>query len=215
MKPGLCPDLPFYVNDWLSSPAVSAMTPAEEGAFIRLLCYAWNEPDCTLPDDDGRLATMSRLGDAWTAGSGAKLREKFTPCPDRPGRLFNPRLRVERSKQKARTEAATKQRRDAANKRWEGIRPQSDRNAAASIPQCGGNASSPVTPLSGGGKVSPPLPPTPRNAIAMEKELGEMKSILAELEADRTSWDTPEWTAKKQKAQNRRLTLLKSLGRLA
>lgn len=49
MKAELCPDIPFYVNDWLSSAAVNAMTLAEQGAYFRLLCLAWNESDCTLP----------------------------------------------------------------------------------------------------------------------------------------------------------------------
>ena len=96
MKPGLCPDFPLYVNDWLSSSAISSMTPAEEGAFIRLLCFAWNEHDCTLPDDDARLASMSRFGGDWGRGSGSKLREKFIPCPITPGRIYNPRQRQER-----------------------------------------------------------------------------------------------------------------------
>lgn len=51
--------------------------------------------------------------------------------------------------------------------------------------------------------------------IAGEKELAKIENIIRELENDRTSWNTPDWTAKKQKAKNRRLALLKTLGRLA
>jgi len=85
MKQGLCPDFPFFVNDWLSSTAVNAMTLAEQGAYLRLLCLAWNEPDCTLPDDDAQLSLLSLLNRAWALGSDEKIRACFCPDPDRPG----------------------------------------------------------------------------------------------------------------------------------
>jgi hypothetical protein len=57
------PAFQFYPDDWLSSPKISTMTPAEEGAYIRLLAYTWNDPDCTIPNDDASLAILSRLGE--------------------------------------------------------------------------------------------------------------------------------------------------------
>ena len=50
------PAFQFYPNDWLSSQNITLMTPAEEGAYIRLLCYAWADPDCSIPNDDEILA---------------------------------------------------------------------------------------------------------------------------------------------------------------
>lgn len=94
---GRVPYFPFFVGDWLSSTAITLMSPAEEGAFIRLLAIAWSEEDCGLPDDDEILAQLSRLGDDWRAGSGDKLRRKFRA---EGGRLFNDRLLQERQKQK-------------------------------------------------------------------------------------------------------------------
>jgi len=93
------PAFQFYPDDWLSSPKISTMTPAEEGAYIRLLSYSWNDPDCTIPDDDTSLAMLSRLGEGWLNGSGNKLRACFVPHPKKTGRLFNVRLMKERKKQ--------------------------------------------------------------------------------------------------------------------
>jgi uncharacterized protein YdaU (DUF1376 family) len=72
------------------------MTPAEEGAYIRLLCIAWNSNDCGLPDDDKELAVLSRLNEGWFNGSSTKIRKCFKK---RGGRLFNLRLLSERKKQ--------------------------------------------------------------------------------------------------------------------
>ena len=43
---GRPPAFQFYPNDWLSSPTILLMTPAQEGAYIRLLCYCWSDKDC-------------------------------------------------------------------------------------------------------------------------------------------------------------------------
>ena len=116
------PAFSFYPADWLSSPKVTAMTSEEEGAYIRLLCYAWGDPDCALPDDDVALAALSRLGKRWNNCS-AKIRSCFTANEKTPGKLFNKRLLVERKRQKensrVRSEAGIKSgrvRRKSANK---------------------------------------------------------------------------------------------------
>ena len=70
------PAFQFYPADWLSSTAISLMTPAEEGAYLRLLCHAWMDPMCSLPDDDAQLAILSRLGPHWKHAS-LKIRAKF------------------------------------------------------------------------------------------------------------------------------------------
>ena len=134
MKEGLCPDMPFLVNDWLSSTTIAAMTPAEEGAYIRLLAHAWNDPDCTLPDNDALLARLSRLGADWDQGAGKVLRAVFTPDPERPGRLFNRRQREVRAEQNRRIEDAKSHARNAAHARW------NKRNARALPEHCPSNA---------------------------------------------------------------------------
>ena len=96
---GKSPAFQFYPGDWLSSPNVAMMTPEQEGAYIRLLCYAWADPDCSLPDDDEVLAKLSRLGEGWFNGGSTVVRKCFNQHPTKPERLFNQRLMKEREKQ--------------------------------------------------------------------------------------------------------------------
>ena len=66
------PSFPCYVNNLLGSGRVASMSNAEFGAYWLLLCRAWNEDDCGLPDDDdinARLAatsqSMGALKEVW------------------------------------------------------------------------------------------------------------------------------------------------------
>jgi uncharacterized protein YdaU (DUF1376 family) len=90
------PAFQFYPGDWLSSLTVSSMTPAQEGAYIRLLALAWGENDCGLPDDDLVLAQLSRLGEGWLNGGSTLVRKCFVKRGDR---IYNLRLLEERKKQ--------------------------------------------------------------------------------------------------------------------
>jgi uncharacterized protein YdaU (DUF1376 family) len=91
------PAFQFYPSDWLSSTKISLMTPAEEGAYIRLLCHAWGDPQCSLPNDDEILSSLSRLGEGWFNGSGSKIKRCFRV---KGNRLINERLKIEREKQR-------------------------------------------------------------------------------------------------------------------
>lgn len=93
------PAFQFYPADWLSSPNVMAMTPEQEGAYLRLLCCAWLSPDCTLPNDDALLAVLSRLNERWET-EGLLVRKMFRVCTKNVLRLENPRLVLERRKQR-------------------------------------------------------------------------------------------------------------------
>lgn len=73
-------DLAINAADWLSDPRVAVMTPEQEGAYFRLMCYAWKNDDCSLPSDDAQLAVMSRLGDRWFDGSGEAIKHMFNMC---------------------------------------------------------------------------------------------------------------------------------------
>jgi hypothetical protein len=84
----------FDAVGWLTSPAVSCMVPAQEGAFIRLLAYQARTKDCTLPSSDDELAVLSRLKDEWKT-LGTFVRQQFEDDTDRPGRIFNKKLRGE------------------------------------------------------------------------------------------------------------------------
>lgn len=91
------PAFQFYPNDWLSSPKIATMTPAEEGAYIRLLCYDWANDG--IPDNDQQLAALSRLGEGWLKGGCPLVRQCFNQHPTKPGHLTNQRLQKERQKQ--------------------------------------------------------------------------------------------------------------------
>jgi hypothetical protein len=95
------PAFQFYPKDWLSSLKILLMTPEQEGAYVRLLCYCWDSGDCSLPDDDEQLAAMSRLGQGWFNGGSTTLRKCFIPHPGKDGFLTNERLLEEHTKQAA------------------------------------------------------------------------------------------------------------------
>ena len=100
------PAFSMYASDWLGSTRIHLMTPAQEGAYFRLLCHAWNDPDCSLPDDDAALAVLSRLGDEWQNGASVLIRKCFETHPKIEQRLHNPRLTDERIKQRKRARKA-------------------------------------------------------------------------------------------------------------
>lgn len=95
MNKNKTPAFQFYPNDWLSSPKIMLMTPAEEGGYIRLLCICWTNG--SLPDDDNELARLSRLDKLWFNGASEKIRKCFFR---RGKKLYNKRLMKERTKQR-------------------------------------------------------------------------------------------------------------------
>jgi uncharacterized protein YdaU (DUF1376 family) len=109
------------VADWLASTAIALMTPAEEGAYFRLLCHAWSDADCCLPDDDAILAKLSRLGPQWKR-SGQIIKDQFKSDDRYPGKIFNSRQQRERHNQTKRVEGARNHAQTAANQRWERLR---------------------------------------------------------------------------------------------
>ena len=89
---GKSPAFLFYANDWLSSTRRAMMTPEQRASYIDLLCYQWNDDDCSLPDDDEALSMLSGMGERWLNGGCRLLRECFPPHPTQAGRVANPRL---------------------------------------------------------------------------------------------------------------------------
>lgn len=87
------PAFQFYPDKWLSSPRVALMTPSQEGAYIRLLCYDWDKDG--IPNDPDQLAKLSRVSVEEIRG----VIECFTTHPSKTGYLTNERLQEERLKQ--------------------------------------------------------------------------------------------------------------------
>ncbi len=78
---------PFYPNDFLGSTTVTLMSTEEIGAYVLLLCAAWQTSTCSLPDDDNSIRKLGRF-----AGDLSKLRACFV---SKRGKLVNPRLTAE------------------------------------------------------------------------------------------------------------------------
>lgn len=93
------PAFQFYPNDWLGSVKIAIMPPEYEGGYIRLLCWMWNDEDCSLPDNDEILSTLSRLNERWFNGGSTVVRKCFIPHPTKVGFVTNKRLQKERNKQ--------------------------------------------------------------------------------------------------------------------
>lgn len=86
------PSMPFYVNDWLSSPSVACMSLEQQGAYLRLLCYCWASQNAELPDDDKALSVLSGMNEGWFNGGSHLVRVCFVPHPNQPSRLTNKKL---------------------------------------------------------------------------------------------------------------------------
>lgn len=89
------PSFQFYPMDWLSDYKVAAMTPAQRGGYIQMLCHMWNTDKCELPKDEGLWQSLSGL-------TGEDLRVVqgcFNQSPTTPQALVHKRLNEERKKQ--------------------------------------------------------------------------------------------------------------------
>ena len=113
------PSFPCYVNNLLGSGRVASMSNAEFGAYWLLLCRAWNEDDCGLPDDDDILAAWSRCYGDWP-----KHKAKILRCfRAENGRLYNDKLLSCRADQKSYREMCSQARKMGNARRWGGNRP--------------------------------------------------------------------------------------------
>ena len=113
------PSFPCYVNNLLGSGRVAAMSNAEFGAYWMLLCRAWNEDDCGLPDDDDVLAAWSRCGSDWP-----KMKAKIMKCfMIHEGRWYNARLTKCRTDQDTYREMCSQAGKIGNARRWGGHRP--------------------------------------------------------------------------------------------
>jgi len=130
------------------------MTPAEEGAYIRLLAHAWNSRDCAIPDDDETLSILSRLGPNWEASSEI-LRACFRPAKN--GRLVNDRLLDERKKQLKFQKAKSCAGKAGNEKRWHSDRTAMPLRVANHRSSSSLSSSSPIPKEEG--TVQAPAPP--------------------------------------------------------
>ena len=120
--------MPLYTSDLVSSCV--DMTPAQFGAYVRLLCYAWDNGG--LPNDAdacGRIAGGIDQSD-WRA---VRRRLEVIDAGTDNERLSHPRLEAEREKQSLLHDSRSEAGRRAAQKRWQ---TQCGRNANALAKPC-------------------------------------------------------------------------------
>ena len=132
------PHFDFYPGDWMNDSHNAALTYEEWGVHIALLCRMWDQPDCTLPNDDRYLARLLRVPeDQWR-----QWREVLIDGPQpvlqiQNDRLISPKLLT------IFTQAcnASRKAKDKADKRWKSPEsdpdkvPASNRSNAVAMPQ--------------------------------------------------------------------------------
>lgn len=86
------PSFQFYVKDFVAG--TSMMSLDELGAYIRLLCLAWDQEPCgTLPDDEEKIRRMASADKEQWSTIRAAVMEKFPASEQFDGRRINKRLR--------------------------------------------------------------------------------------------------------------------------
>lgn len=109
------PAFQWYAGDYLSD--TQHLTPAEEGAYCRLLSTAWKGtaglPQCYIPADDARLARIVKMTPRQWDRAKAAVLELWIHDPERNG-YSHKRLLAELERQKERSASAAQ----SANLRW-------------------------------------------------------------------------------------------------
>ena len=141
--------MPFYVSDYLSD--TMHLTAAEHGAYLMLILHYWKSGP--IPDDDARLALITRLGDAWSNAS-STLRAFFKQCD---GMLVHKRIdreRLDAISNKDRNQARAQA---AANKRWAKHAPSNATSITqAMLNECPSPSPSPTPVKKNTNTVAPP-----------------------------------------------------------
>lgn len=112
------PAFQFYPEDWLTDRDVIFMTPAQEGAYLRLICYCWIDNDNSIPDDDDQLSALCRID----KGALRVVKAKFIQHPTKDGFLTHSRLQKEAEKQRVWREKSAKGGKASSKKRIENKR---------------------------------------------------------------------------------------------
>jgi uncharacterized protein YdaU (DUF1376 family) len=106
------PAFQFYPTDYLADGNVALMSLEQEGAYIRLLCFCWNEG--SIPDDVESLARYCRVDSQKMSQLWNGIKNCFKPMKNFANKLIHPRLEEEKKKQRKRKQ----QQRDNAKSRW-------------------------------------------------------------------------------------------------
>lgn len=160
--------MPFYVGDYLAD--TMHLSAAEHGGYLMLMLHYWKSGP--IPDDDARLAIISRLGDAWSNAS-STIRAFFK---QRDGMLVHDRIEKEKTEACSNNDKNQARAKAAADKRWGKNAP----STASSIPQAVLNecpSPSPSPSSIEDKNISAAAPET-----AVERRAGNLEAIEAELD---------------------------------
>lgn len=94
---------------------MTLLTGNQEGAFFRLLCYAWLEDACALPSNALALLKLTKCE---TLDEFKPVLACFQPHPTKPDALYNPRLYKEWLTARARQDMLTNRANKGAEARW-------------------------------------------------------------------------------------------------
>lgn len=90
--------LPWFkldAADYLACDKVARLKTIQEGAYLRLMCYAWLDCDCGITDNLDELAQMTGLGEQNVNVCSTLVRLCWIKHPTVKGKLINPRLYAE------------------------------------------------------------------------------------------------------------------------
>lgn len=87
------PALPLFTDAFIGD--TTHLSAAQTGAYLMLLMIAWRTEDCTLPDEDEKLARYARMDLRTWKNNRSTVIEFFQK--DSNGRLYQPRLSDERN----------------------------------------------------------------------------------------------------------------------
>lgn len=157
------PFFPIYAAETLADGRFQGWTLEERGAWLTLLCYAWNDGD--LPSAHTDLARLLHIGPGDMARIWSAIGDRFCHVPGRSDRVCSPRLENERDKAESLSMKRGKAGKIGATARWSKgkklngnrmrlpLRSQCDSDAVAMANGCPPPPSSPPPP--------PPPPPSP------------------------------------------------------
>ncbi len=155
------PYFAFYPADFANDIHVEAMSTLQVGAYVLLLCKAWQaDPPASLPNDDQILARFARVDAAVWQEIKAGVLVPFRLGTDK--RLHSKRLRLEYDEALKRMKANRSKAQTAARVRW-GPMPDACLEHAPSMPgavleQCLSNATEMETKTKTE-EIRPPQPP--------------------------------------------------------
>lgn len=108
------PSFQLYPKDVLSDRKVAVMNNEQLGGYFKLLCYMWQEEDCSLPNDTEELAALSGLDEAELD----RVMRCFIPHPSLGDRISQKRLLAEREKQDTFRKKMSEAGKKGNKKRW-------------------------------------------------------------------------------------------------